>query len=55
MSPQTAPQTFLPSHLKLMVAWPVPEATVTGSSRATWLPPNVTSGVPVLSLPLTRG
>ncbi len=31
MSPQTAPLTFLPSHLKLMVALrPLPEATVTG-------------------------
>ena len=48
MSPQTAPLMFLPSHLKLIVARPVPEATVTGMAKATLLPPNVTVGVPGL-------
>ena len=54
MSPQVAPATFLPSHLKLMVAFPEPEATVTGSAIVTLLPPKVTSGLPVFSLPVTR-
>ena len=54
MSPQTAPETFRPSHLKWMVALPVPDATLTGSASETRLPPNVTSGLPVFSLPVTR-
>ena len=32
----------------------MPEATVTGSAIATLSPPNVTSGLPVFSLPVTR-
>ncbi len=53
MSPQVAPATFLPSHLKWIVARPVPDATVTGRAKATLSPPNVTSGLPVFRRPLT--
>ena len=53
MSPQTAPLTFFPSHLKSIVARPLPETTRTGSSRLTLLPPNFISGLPVLSFPVT--
>src|SRR5262245_13635120 len=53
LSPQTMPLTFLPSHLKLTLALPVPLATCTGSDSATRSPPKATCGLPVFSRPTT--
>lgn len=53
MSPQTAPLMFLPSHLKLIFAVPVPLAILTGSDSASRLPPKSTLGFPVSRCPVT--